>query len=422
MVYSVNQNASKLRLGVFYTVYYLLIGAVFFRMIPHYLNTPYQWIVIGLLFIYLALFESERLMTNQSSALVSIIFLCELAIILALLIIPSATAPKDYFINLVLPLCGQAMWKFPEKIARKWIIAFCLFCMISMLAYYQSLEGLSFGFAYVAGCLLIAVLSAVTLRADQARNDSQALLGELQVANRKLQDYALQVETLAAAEERNRLARELHDSVSQTIFSINLTAQSAKILLERDPQRVAGLLDHLQSLSQDALGEMRSLIQHLRPHSIVENGIAEALKNHANERFRQDGLTVDIQVIGEGRLPEKVEEVLFRVAQESLNNVVKHANTEKAFLSLKFMNNSTILIIEDYGAGFDINAAQSLSGHMGLSSMKERVASIGGSMIIESELGQGTRIKIEITSNDEGESSKKLKNQGIDKEKENANQ
>ena len=116
---------------------------------------------------------------------------------------------------------------------------------------------------------------------------------------------ARQIETLAAAEERNRLARELHDSVSQTIFSMNLTAQSARILLDRDPQRVAGLLDHLQVLSQNALGEMRSLIQQLRPHSLIENGLAAALKNHAAERLEQDNLKVDVQVKGEGRTSGK---------------------------------------------------------------------------------------------------------------------
>jgi signal transduction histidine kinase len=96
-----------------------------------------------------------------------------------------------------------------------------------MLAYYGILEGIGFGLTYVVGCLLIAILGSVTLQADKARNESQALLAELQVANQKLQDYARQIEALAAAEERNRLARELHDSVSQTIFSMNLTAQSA---------------------------------------------------------------------------------------------------------------------------------------------------------------------------------------------------
>ena len=347
------QEASKLRLGAFYAVYLLLIGAVFFRMIPHYLKTPNQWAIIGLLLSFLALFVSERLITNKPGVYIQATFIFELTIVLALLVIPSDTAPKDYYTNLVLPLCGHAVWNLPERSAKRWVIGFCLFSLTSMLAYYGFLEGIGFGLTYVVGCLLIAILGSVTLQADKARNESQVLLAELQAANQKLQDYARQIETLAAAEERNRLARELHDSVSQTIFSMNLTAQSARILLDRDPQRVSGLLDHLQTLSQNALGEMRSLIQQLRPHSLIENGLAAALRNHAAERLEQDNLKVEVKVNGEGRLTANMEEGLYRITQEALNNIVKHAKTDKATIILNFENDLVTLTIEDQGAGFD---------------------------------------------------------------------
>jgi signal transduction histidine kinase len=418
----VNQEVSKFRLGVFYTVYFLLIGAVFFRMIPHYLGLTNQWIVIGLLILFLVLYISDPLIPKRPEPYSHLIFAIELVIILVLLVIPSETAPKDYFVNLVLPLCGQAMWNLPERTAKKWVIAFCVFCLTSMLAYYRDLNGLSFGLTYVAGCLLISILSSVTQRADQARFESQTLLAELQEANKKLQDYTRQVEALAAAEERNRLARELHDSVSQTIFSMNLTAQSAKILLERDPERVSGLLDHLQSLSQNALGEMRSLIQQLRPHSIVENGLAAALKKHAAERLDQDGLIVDLKVNGEARIPEKVEEGLFRIAQEALNNVAKHANTDRASITLNLEERLTSLIIEDNGKGFDFASAQNIPDHVGLSSMEERARSLGGIMTIESAVGKGTRLKVEINPevNNDSESFQKVIDKGANKEDENA--
>ena len=416
------QEASKLRLGAFYAVYLLLIGAVFFRMIPHYFKTPYQWVIIGLLLTFLVLFLSERLITKKPDGFIQATFVLELAIVLALLIIPSDTAPKDYFTNLVLPLCGHAVWNLPERTAKRWVIGFCLFSLTSMLAYYGFLEGIGFGLTYVVGCLLIAILGSVTLQADQARNESQALLAELQIANQKLRDYARQIETLAAAEERNRLARELHDSVSQTIFSMNLTAQSARILLDRDPQRVAGLLDHLQVLSQNALGEMRSLIQQLRPHSLIENGLAAALRDHAAERLEQDNLKVEVQVKGEGHLPVNVEEGLYRIAQEALNNIVKHANTDKATISLTFENDLATLTIEDQGAGFDYASAKSATGHMGLSSMRERIESLGGNLSIDTAPGKGTRVKIEIGTGKEQnpEASQEMENQKAGKETEDA--
>ena len=417
-----NREVSKLRLGIFYTVYFLLIGSVFFRMIPHYIGLPYQWVIIGFLLGYLALFFSERLIPTQLQIYIYIIFILELAIIMALLLIPSETAPKDYYVNLVLPLCGLAMWNLPERPAKNWVIIFCIFCVMSMLAYYRDLEGMSFGLTYVAGCLVISILSSVTLRADQARCETQKLLTELQAANIKLQDYARKVEAFAAAEERNRLARELHDSVSQTIFSMNLTAQSAKILLERDPQKVAGLLDHLQSLSQNALAEMRSLIQQLRLHSVVENGLEAALKNHAAERFERDGLSVTLEVNGERRLPENVEEGLFRMAQEALNNVVKHANTDKAIITLNLGDESTSLIVEDYGKGFDLNSTKDKQGHMGLASMRERAQTLGGKLSIESTPEKGTRLKIEInpSRNGDSNSSQASENRITDQEAENA--
>ncbi len=132
-----DQKISKLRLGIFYALYFLLIGAVFFRMIPHYLNSPYQWTVILLLVVFLIFFILERLIIRKPVSYFYFAFIFELAIILALLIIPSNTAPKDYFINLVLPLCGQAVWNLPEKTAKKWVIIFCVFCLVSMVAYYQ---------------------------------------------------------------------------------------------------------------------------------------------------------------------------------------------------------------------------------------------------------------------------------------------
>ena len=123
------------------------------------------------------------------------------------------------------------------------------------------------------------------LKSAQAK--SQALLIELQAAHHQLQEYASQVEELSAAQERNRLARELHDSVTQTIFSMTLTAQSALILVDRDPARVKEQLVHLQALAKNALAEMRSLIQQLRPRSLAEEGLAAALRRHAVERKKK---------------------------------------------------------------------------------------------------------------------------------------
>ena len=131
--------------------------------------------------------------------------------------------------------------------------------------YLGALRGLSLGLTTMAGCIIIPAYIIANQEIEMAQLKSQAMLSELQVTHQQLQAYAGQVEELAAIEERNRLARELHDSISQTIFSIVLNTRSAQILVQRDPARVRLQLEQLQSLAQDALAEMRGLIAQLRP-------------------------------------------------------------------------------------------------------------------------------------------------------------
>jgi len=250
---------------------------------------------------------------------------------------------------------------------------------------------------YLAGIFLVTGFCYLALQAGEAQNRSEALLADLQVANRKLQVYAAQVQELAAAAERNRLARELHDSVTQIVFSLTLSAQSARILLDRDPPRAAAQLDHLQELAQRALVEMRGLIQQLHPRSIAEEGLAAGLHRLATERQSGDGLNVELQVHGERRLPANIEEGLFRIAQEALNNIVKHAHTDRAVITLDLEDGNRVLMdIVDYGAGFDPTQVQSSPGHLGLTSMAERIQALGGTLIVDSKPGKGTRIRVEL--------------------------
>jgi signal transduction histidine kinase len=248
---------------------------------------------------------------------------------------------------------------------------------------------------YITGCLFVMILILATKRAEAERQKSQALLDELKTANTKLEEYAAQVQTLAAAEERNRLARELHDSVSQTVFSINLTAESAKILIDRDPERVKKLLAHLQALSQNALGEMRSLIRHLRPGNVEEEGLGEALRKHARERLKHDGLSVEVIIQGERRLGAQIEDGIFRIVQEALNNIVKHAKTDSALVDVDLSGENASILIEDHGIGFEPGEIEKEAGKFGIASMKERAAAISGALQISSSPGQGTSIRID---------------------------
>ena len=211
-------------------------------------------------------------------------------------------------------------------------------------------------------------------------------------------------EQAAVVDERQRLARDLHDSVTQSLFSMTLTAEAARILLERNPARVSAQLDRLRELAKGALAEMRSLIYQLRPRTADQAGLVPALRQHIAERQEQDGLKVALRVEGKRRLPPEHEEALFRIVQEGLNNVVKHAQTDRVEVTLRLTDETANLLIEDYGTGFDPLATletgppsiRSGASRFGLASMRERAEMLGGSCTIESQPGAGTLVKVEL--------------------------
>jgi signal transduction histidine kinase len=137
--------------------------------------------------------------------------------------------------------------------------------LLTLMATQGEVYGLGLGLSYLAGAALVVSYELLYGQAESARQESQALLAELQSAHQRLQAYAAQVETLAAAQERDRLAQALHDSVSQTLFGITLTARAARLLLDKDPARVLGQLERLQEMTGSALSQMRSLIAQWRP-------------------------------------------------------------------------------------------------------------------------------------------------------------
>jgi signal transduction histidine kinase len=250
---------------------------------------------------------------------------------------------------------------------------------------------------YPTAIFLFTGLCYLAMEAEEAQNRSEALLADLQAANHKLEAYAAQVEELAASNERNRLARELHDSVTQVIFGLTLAAQAARILLDRDPSRVAAQLDHIQGLAQNALAEMRALIQHLHPISGSGDGLAAGLRRQAAERQSADGLAVELNILGERRLPVKIEAELLRITQEALSNIVKHAHTSHAAITLNLEDAGRVsLCIEDHGVGFDPAETRALPGHLGLTSMAERVQALGGDLLIDSKPGGGTRLLVAL--------------------------
>jgi signal transduction histidine kinase len=207
------------------------------------------------------------------------------------------------------------------------------------------------------------------------------------IGNAELHERAQQA---ASLEERQRLARELHDSVSQALYGIALGAQTARTLLDRDPPAAVESVDYVLSLAEIGLAEMRALIFELRPESLESEGLNAAIRKHVEALQARYGIHFDFQPCAEPGLPLSVKEAIYRIAQESLHNVVKHSRATQVGVTLASTPDALTLEVADNGAGFDPTA--DFPGHLGLRSMAERAEKSGGRLEISSGAGVGTRV------------------------------
>ncbi len=203
-----------------------------------------------------------------------------------------------------------------------------------------------------------------------------------------------QAQRAAAIEERQRLSRELHDSVSQALYGIVLGARTARTLLERDPQAAADPLQYVLSLAETALAEMRALIFELRPDSLATEGLVAALSRQVDLVSARYGLAIDAALGEEPALPLNVKEALYRISQEAMNNIARHAHAQHVALRLAAAPGGVTLEISDDGQGFDPLAMY--AGHMGLHSMRERAERLKGTCLVESSPGQGSTVRVHI--------------------------
>jgi signal transduction histidine kinase len=200
---------------------------------------------------------------------------------------------------------------------------------------------------------------------------------------------------LNIVEERNRMARELHDAVSQKLFGLVLNAEAASTLLARDPGAAAEQVARLGELAQEALEELRGLIFELRPASLEEEGLAATLRKHVDMVQRVHGRAVELRITGAAPASDADGEVL-RIAQEALNNALRHADAERIELRLQGRDGRLTLTVADDGVGFDPDAPGLRSRRLGLTSMEERARALGGSLAVVSRPGDGTTVTLEV--------------------------
>ncbi|GAP13836.1 histidine kinase [Longilinea arvoryzae] len=223
-------------------------------------------------------------------------------------------------------------------------------------------------------------INLATTLADQA---------SLAIANAQLR---AQAEQNAIAAERSRLARDLHDAVTQTLFTTSLIADVLPRIWERNPEEGRKRLEQIRQLTRGALAEMRTLLLELRPASLTETNLADLVRQLSLAFTGRTQIPVEVSVEGNFVLPPDVQVTLYRIAQELLNNVAKHAQATQVSVKLSEVNGQILLQVCDNGKGFDIEAVP--SGHMGLGIIRERATSVGATLDVESRPGDGTRVAV----------------------------
>jgi len=218
----------------------------------------------------------------------------------------------------------------------------------------------------------------------------------LAIENARLRQRA---EQAATAAERERLARELHDAVTQTLFSASVIAEAMpRIWFDHPEERDRGI-EELQHLTKGALAEMRTLLVELRPTALTEKPLGELLGHLAAAVSGQTRTPVRLTVDGETRLEPQMQVALYRIAQEALNNVAKHARAKQAWVNLRCGSAAGTLEVIDDGRGFDVEAAMAAPEHLGLGIMRERAEAIGAHFTVEGLPGEGARVCVRWQNN-----------------------
>jgi signal transduction histidine kinase len=291
-----------------------------------------------------------------------------------------------------LPLISQSVFALP----RPWIVVVC--ALIVLLGFTLPL-GLVAGWAaslqntlfFMAGVAFVVIFSVIALRERQARGQVEQLAAELEKANELLRRYAVQAEELATAKERNRLAREIHDSLGHYLTVVNVQLEAAQALLPSHPERALEPLRNAQSLTKDGLADVRRSVASLRASPLEDRPLPEALEGLVEE-CRAGGLLSSLVTSGTPRpLPAQAELTFFRAAQEALTNVRRHARASRCDVVLDYQPSSVRLTVEDNGIGDEGG-----SGGFGLLGVRERAQLLGGEVTVETGKGGGFRLEVEI--------------------------
>lgn len=303
---------------------------------------------------------------------------------------------NNNFWLLMLPISAQG-------IALTWVGALGV-SVVQMIGFWliygigRPFSDMAFGLLSIATAMLFSVMfTTIAVRESDSRVKIEQLAKKLRSANQRLAAYATQAEELAITQERNRLAREIHDNLGHYLTVVNVQIEAAKTVMAQDPEKAREMLDKAQRLTQEGLGSVRHSVSALRESPVGERPLSEAVAALAEET-RATGIVVETAVHGERRrLHPKTELTLYRAVQEGLTNVRKYARASRVDVTLDYTNAAAVsLTISDNGVG-----AAELDSGFGLLGLRERVQLLDGTMAVETAVGDGFTLHITLPTAEE---------------------
>ncbi|BCX04001.1 MAG: hypothetical protein KatS3mg053_1939 [Candidatus Roseilinea sp.] len=332
-----------------------------------------------------------------------IVLALQTAIALAMCVVPGARYSFMLIIFAILGAqIGITLW---VRVAVLWWLVLFVALMVSHIAVFGLLEGLIAGGANAAGFFFFTLVGGLMRQAQIARERSEQLSAELQAANDRLQAMSLQLQQLAVAEERNRIARELHDSLGHRLTAAIVQLEGAQRLITTDPERAARVVGAMRDQMKEGLSDLRRSVALLREPLDANVSLETALQRLAQSFQSSTGLQVHVITPPQlPALPAAHSLALFRAAQEALTNVQRHAQARRAWLTLSFDEASVTLSTEDDGIGL---AHDSPTKGFGLRGLRERAAQLGGRLELGRSEHGGARLTMTLprgtSANDVGE-------------------
>jgi signal transduction histidine kinase len=283
---------------------------------------------------------------------------------------------------------------FRQRDAILWIVAFSLVSAGTLVALRGLAEGLRGSLPNIAGYFFFGTFANALRQAHLARQNNARLLEQLRGANQQLQEYAGQVERLATVEERNRLAREMHDTIGHRLTVAAVQLEGAQRLIPRDPERAARMVGTVREQVREALSELRHTVAALRQPPAIDLPLPEALQRLALSFQEATGLHVHLALPDDTpELPPAHRLALYRAAQEGLTNVQRHAQAQDTWLTLSWAANAIRLSVADNGVGLGSSPHQPGAGLCGL---QERAAQLGGQVCVEARQAGGTHMSMSL--------------------------